>query len=136
LCASQARWRRNEPRDERRTFRKKGDPYYEKPEETQRHTDGIFLLRAVFEPGGGGIGATSEHLLNRKCGRTLPWFDFIAGPSCSPFCGQEDYAFNIVQCGRNSAAQIPGTPRGTYTVTITGTSGMTTNTVKVKLVVK
>jgi hypothetical protein len=28
---------------------------------------------------------------------TLPWFDFIAGPSCSPFCGQEDYAFNIVQ---------------------------------------
>jgi len=44
--------------------------------------------------------------------------------------------FGWLSAGCNSAAQIPGTPRGTYTVTITGTSGMTTNTVQVKLVVK
>jgi len=44
--------------------------------------------------------------------------------------------FGWLSAGCNTAAQIPGTPRGTYTVTITGTSGMTTNTVQVKLVVK
>ncbi len=44
--------------------------------------------------------------------------------------------FGWLSAGCNSAAQIPGTPRGTYTVTITGTSGMTTNTVQTKLVVK
>jgi hypothetical protein len=44
--------------------------------------------------------------------------------------------FGWLSAGCNSTAQIPGTPRGTYTVTITGTSGMTTNTVQVKLVVK
>lgn len=44
--------------------------------------------------------------------------------------------FGWLSAGCNSAAQIPGTPRGAYTVTITGTSGMTTNTVQTKLVVK
>jgi len=44
--------------------------------------------------------------------------------------------FGWLSAGCNSAAQIPGTPRGIHTVTITGTSGMTTNTVEVKLVVK
>jgi hypothetical protein len=44
--------------------------------------------------------------------------------------------FGWLSAGCNSAAQIPGTPRGAYTVTITGTSGMTTNTVQTKLIVK
>ena len=36
----------------------------------------------------------------------------------------------------NNASRISDTPRGIHTVTITGTSGMTTNNVRVKLVVK
>ena len=44
--------------------------------------------------------------------------------------------FGWLSAGCNSAPQIPGTPRGIHTVTITGTSGMTTNTAQVKLVVK
>ncbi len=43
--------------------------------------------------------------------------------------------FALLSAGCNNAAQIRGTPRGTYTVTITGTSGMTSNTVQTKLVV-
>lgn len=44
--------------------------------------------------------------------------------------------FGLLCVGCNSAAQPPSTPKGTYTVTITGTDGTTTNTVKTTLIVK
>jgi hypothetical protein len=44
--------------------------------------------------------------------------------------------FGVLCAGCNSAAKIPGTPQGTHTVTITGTSGMTSNNIQVKMTVK
>lgn len=44
--------------------------------------------------------------------------------------------FGVLCAGCNSGDEIPGTPRGTHTVTITGTSGMTSNSVQTTLIVQ
>jgi len=44
--------------------------------------------------------------------------------------------FGVLCAGCNSGAGIPGTPRTTHTVTITGTSGTTSNSIQVKMIVK
>jgi hypothetical protein len=44
--------------------------------------------------------------------------------------------FGVLCAGCNNGDEIPGTPRGTHTVTITGTSGMTSNSVQTTLIVQ
>ena len=44
--------------------------------------------------------------------------------------------FGLLCAGCNGTAQVPGTPRGLHTITITGTDGTTTNTIQVNLLVE
>jgi hypothetical protein len=86
------------------------------------------ILYAALLPGLLGIVLTAGSSRSLKSQRSLRLLGFILILGFS--------TLGLGSCGGTSRNSIPGTPKGTYTITVTGTSGSSTSTATFQLVVQ